>query len=133
MVEPTWTSVHVAYRVGSRHPLDRGAAGRAILAARLPAPHDPYVLTEDELQPGARGIAAPVPAMTGTDASVGVVSLAPLEAASVGPRVVEAAADVGRCSAGAGDAQVLDPSAYMDRSLSESVTLCHAGVLRDPA
>lgn len=96
VVEPTWTSVHVAYRVGSRHPLDLGAAGRAILAARLPAPHDPYVLTENELQPGARGIAAPVPAMTGTDASVGVVSLAPLEAASVGPRVVEAAADVGR-------------------------------------
>ena len=34
VVEPTWTDYHVAYRTGFRHPLDRGAAGRAILAAR---------------------------------------------------------------------------------------------------
>ncbi|MFC8586884.1 IclR family transcriptional regulator, partial [Streptomyces sp. NPDC057217] len=34
VVEPTWTDYHVAYRAGFRHPLDRGAAGRAILAAR---------------------------------------------------------------------------------------------------
>jgi DNA-binding IclR family transcriptional regulator len=34
VVEPTWTQFHVAYRAGSRHPLDRGAAGRAIMSAR---------------------------------------------------------------------------------------------------
>ncbi|WP_037907109.1 IclR family transcriptional regulator [Actinacidiphila yeochonensis] len=34
VVEPTWTDYHVAYRTGFRHPLDRGAAGRAILAGR---------------------------------------------------------------------------------------------------
>ena len=34
VVEPTWTDYHVAYRTGIRHPLDRGAAGRAILAGR---------------------------------------------------------------------------------------------------
>ena len=34
VVEPTWTDYHVAYRAGFRHPLDRGAAGRAILTAR---------------------------------------------------------------------------------------------------
>jgi DNA-binding IclR family transcriptional regulator len=34
VVEPSWTAYHVGYRVGSRHPLDRGAAGRAILLAR---------------------------------------------------------------------------------------------------
>ncbi len=34
VVVPSATSVHVAYRTGSRHPLDRGAAGRAILGAR---------------------------------------------------------------------------------------------------
>lgn len=28
VVEPSWTSCHVAYRVGSRHALDAGAAGR---------------------------------------------------------------------------------------------------------
>ena len=34
VVEPSWTQFHVAYRTGSRHPLDRGAAGQAILAGR---------------------------------------------------------------------------------------------------
>lgn len=34
VVEPTWTDYHVAYRTGFRHSLDRGAAGRAILAGR---------------------------------------------------------------------------------------------------
>ena len=29
LVEPTWTQFHVAYRVGSRHALERGASGRA--------------------------------------------------------------------------------------------------------
>ena len=31
VVEPSWTDYHVAYRVGSRHPLSTGAAGKAIL------------------------------------------------------------------------------------------------------
>ena len=30
VVEPTWTDFHVAYRIGSRHPLSAGAAGKAI-------------------------------------------------------------------------------------------------------
>src|SRR5512144_1920001 len=34
VVEPSWTDYHVAYRVGARHPLDQGAAGRAILLGR---------------------------------------------------------------------------------------------------
>src|SRR5204862_6554761 len=34
VVEPSWTRFHVGYRTGSRHPLDRGAAGKAILAGR---------------------------------------------------------------------------------------------------
>jgi DNA-binding IclR family transcriptional regulator len=34
VVEPTRSDVHVAYRMGARHPLESGAAGRAILAAR---------------------------------------------------------------------------------------------------
>jgi DNA-binding IclR family transcriptional regulator len=100
VVEPSWTSVHVAYRVGSRHPLDRGAAGRAILAARRSAPSDRYVYTEGELQPGARGIAAPVPGPQGVEASVGVVSLAQLDARVVGPRVVRAAAQLARALTG---------------------------------
>ncbi|HEY9483061.1 MAG TPA: helix-turn-helix domain-containing protein, partial [Micromonosporaceae bacterium] len=28
VVEPSWTELHVAYRAGTRHAMDRGAAGR---------------------------------------------------------------------------------------------------------
>ena len=60
MVEPTWTDYHVAYRAGFRHPLDRGAAGRAILSARTQPLRDPgYTLTHGELEAGASGAAAP--------------------------------------------------------------------------
>ena len=34
VVEPSWTDFHVSYRIGSRHPLSQGAAGRAMLMAR---------------------------------------------------------------------------------------------------
>jgi len=93
VVEPTWTQVHVAYRAGSRHPLDRGAAGRAILAGRT---EQPYAVSQGELQPGAHGVAAAVRGVEGLEASVGVVALAPLDAEVVGPRVVAAAAEVAR-------------------------------------
>ncbi len=93
VVEPTWTNYHVAYRVGSRHPLDRGAAGLAILA--LDAPSEPgYVTTSGELQPGAHGIAAPVTGLSFLRASVGVVSLGDLSVDEVGERVVLAAEDI---------------------------------------
>jgi DNA-binding IclR family transcriptional regulator len=93
VVEPTWTALHVAYRTGSRHPLGRGAAGQAILAGRRPdAPA--YVTSSGELQDGAHGIAAPLPAGPGVEASVGVVTLSELDAGSVGPRVVAAAVEI---------------------------------------
>ncbi|MEH1130431.1 IclR family transcriptional regulator [Micromonospora sp. CPCC 206061] len=90
VVEPSWTAFHVAYRAGSRHPLDRGAAGRAILAGRrgVAAP----VATSGELQPGAHGVAAPVLGVEGLEASVGVVAMSALDVATVGP-LVRAAAD----------------------------------------
>ncbi len=96
VVEPSWTDLHVAYRVGSRHPLDRGAAGRAILAARAggPPPERPYVVSEGELQSGAQGVAAPVLGVHPLEASVGVVALGDLDVARVGPLVVRAAAAV---------------------------------------
>ena len=97
VVEPTWTQFHVAYRAGSRHPLERGAAGRAIVAAREKVDGDPPVVTsEGELQAGAHGIAAPILGVEGLEASVGVVALAPLDVATVGPAVADAAATVAR-------------------------------------
>ncbi len=94
VVEPSWTDYHVAYRVGARHPLGQGAAGRAILAGR--AGRSSYVETTGEIQPGAHGVAAPVLGVDGLEASVGLVSLGVLDAAVCGPRVVEAAAAVAR-------------------------------------
>jgi DNA-binding IclR family transcriptional regulator len=94
VVEPTWTDYHVAYRVGARHPLDRGAAGKAILLGRSSG--GGYVETVGEIQSGARGVAAPVPHVEGLEASVGIVSLADFDAADVGPVVVAAAAEVAR-------------------------------------
>lgn len=89
VVEPSWTSFHVAYRTGARHPLDRGAAGRAILAGRSGSA-DP-VSSSGELQAGAYGVAAPVLGVPGLEASVGVVALAPLDVDSVGAQVRAAA------------------------------------------
>ncbi|WP_338091267.1 IclR family transcriptional regulator [Planosporangium flavigriseum] len=93
-VEPSWTQFHVAYRTGSRHPLARGAAGQAILAGRE-GDHG-YVASAGQLQPGAYGVAAPVPGVEGMEASVGVVALSVLDADVVGPQVVAAAAAVAK-------------------------------------
>jgi DNA-binding IclR family transcriptional regulator len=94
VVEPSWTAFHVAYRAGTRHPLDRGAAGRAILAGRRG--ERGAVSTSGELQPGAYGVAAPVLGVEGLEASVGVVALGPLDAAVLGPRVIATADAVAR-------------------------------------
>lgn len=91
VVEPSWTDFHVSYRVGSRHPLTQGAAGKAILMGRDPAAAS-YAVTAGELQPGARGLAAPVRGVDGLEASVGIVTLgSQLDADRVGPLVAHAA------------------------------------------
>ena len=93
VVEPTWTSYHVSYRVGTRHRLDQGAAGRAILAGRQG--EETVVMTDGELQPGAVGIAVPVP-LVGLEASVGVVALGSLELADVEGPLRRAATRIAR-------------------------------------
>lgn len=90
VVEPTWTDFHVAYRVGARHPLSQGAAGKAI--ALLEESDTAYAVTSGELQSGARGLAAPVRGVDGLRASVGVVTLADtIDESVVAPQVIEAA------------------------------------------
>ncbi|EWT00971.1 IclR family transcriptional regulator [Intrasporangium oryzae NRRL B-24470] len=96
VVEPSWTDFHVAYRSGARHRLDQGAAGRAILAGR--AGRTGLVATDGELQAGAHGLALPIatagaPGAPGgaVEASVGVVSLQPLDPALIGPALHRAA------------------------------------------
>jgi DNA-binding IclR family transcriptional regulator len=94
VVEPSWTQFHVAYRTGSRHPLELGAAGQAILGGRQG--QFGYVTSTGQLQPGAYGVAAPVPGVEGLEASVGVVALSSLDADVVGPQVEATAASVGK-------------------------------------
>lgn len=94
VVEPTWTSLHISYRVGSRHPLSLGSAGRAILKARSGSTG--AVLSSGDLQQGAHGLAAAVPGVPGLEASVGVISMKQLDERVVGAAVLRAARDVGR-------------------------------------
>ncbi len=109
VVEPTWTDYHVAYRTGFRHPLDRGAAGRAILAGRRNAPAEgsrvprpapdpadhPCVVTRGELaESGAGGAASPLTGVTGVEGCVGVILLTAAPAPRLAPRVVRAALEV---------------------------------------
>src|SRR3546814_13018073 len=76
VVEPSWTDFHVSYRVGARHPLAQGAAGKAILMLRDTASAH-FAVTAGELQAGARGLAetgrAPCRARGGNDGVISVV------------------------------------------------------------
>ncbi|PZU43319.1 MAG: IclR family transcriptional regulator [Arsenicicoccus sp.] len=92
VVEPTWSDFHVSYRVGSRHPLSRGAAGLAILRAR-DGEHG-LAVTSGELQSSAHGLAVAIPDLPGLEASVGVVALQELGAPGVGAAVQSAAAAI---------------------------------------
>ena len=89
VVEPSWTAFHVGYRVGTRHRLDQGAAGRAIVAGRRG--DRAVVTTRGELQAGATGLAAPVPGLSTLECSVGVVSVESLDEERVSGLVLEAA------------------------------------------
>ena len=88
VVEPSWTSCHVSYRVGTRHPVQRGAAGRAV---DLPAGGPRWVAAGGEPHAGTSGVAAPVRGVPGLRASVGVLSLEPLPADEIGPLVFDTA------------------------------------------
>ena len=95
VVEPSWTDYHVAYRVGARHPVADGAAGKAIGLIRDDDLGTPYIVTVGELQSGAHGLAAPVRDVSGLEASVGIVTLGtPVDESVVAPRVVHAATEL---------------------------------------
>ncbi len=103
VVEPPASDIHVAYRAGLRHPLVRGASGKAILAGRPYREDEPpevttarrrgYATSEGELERGAVGVAAPVEVKGWADASIGAIALAPF-ARDAGNAVAGAAARV---------------------------------------
>lgn len=86
VAEPPTDGPRFSYRLGSRDPLDRGAGGLAVLASGPPLPGEPariaaireagYVTTYAEVNPGAYGIAAPLPGW-GVRAAIYVVTAQP--------------------------------------------------------
>src|SRR4051812_39481420 len=70
VVPPREPRMHIAYRVGMRHPLTQGSPGHVLLAARPPASSEwenitvarrqGYAVSRGELFPGATGVAAAV-------------------------------------------------------------------------
>lgn len=103
--EPRGTALRVTYQAGTRHPIDRGAPGLAILAGRPETPTDHervrqarslgYAVTHGELQTGAVGCSAPLPPSDGgphLEASVGVVAIGDLDTERAGAASMTAAA-----------------------------------------
>lgn len=72
VVEPKSVDFHLTFKRGSRHPLDRGSAGYALLSAGPPVDDEPeavtrarergYALSKGEVEPNAYGVAVPLKA-----------------------------------------------------------------------
>ena len=70
VLAPTNVFYQMAFHEGSRHPLDRGAAGIALLASMPPRPNERelvpqtrlrgWVITHGEIEPNTYGLAVPV-------------------------------------------------------------------------
>lgn len=100
-VEPRHTAITVAARPGSHHPLDRGAPGLALLAGGPPSPGERpevavaravgYATSHDEVIPGLRSVAVPLPGDDGVRAAVAVVYVnSEFSPASLGERLTSA-------------------------------------------
>ncbi|MGY4711646.1 IclR family transcriptional regulator [Mycolicibacterium sp. CBM1] len=70
VIVPTHVSYQLSFHEGSRHPLERGAAGIALLASMTPRPGERplvtktreqgWVITHGEVEPNTYGLAVPV-------------------------------------------------------------------------
>lgn len=103
--EPRTAAINIHYRVGTRHPITRGAAGIAILAARPPSEQDTddirlaraqgFSATRGQLHKGAVGVSSsvhlPAKGFAGMEYSIGVVALETLDL-DLAARAVPAAA-----------------------------------------
>lgn len=103
--EPKNAMINIHYRVGTRHPINRGAAGFAILATRPESADDceeirtarknGFSVTRGQLYKGAVGVSSGVVMSnsdnTGTELSIGVVALEELDIQSAASAVTAAA------------------------------------------
>lgn len=92
VAEPSSTTVHLAYRQGTRLPLPQGAVGYALLAAQRG--ERGIFETQGEVIEGATGIAAAVPGLPGLAGAVGVVTLTQLRRDETGERVQAAVGEL---------------------------------------
>jgi DNA-binding IclR family transcriptional regulator len=103
-VEPVASTAHVTYRPGTRHAVDRGAPGIALLAAGPEQPgerpevtaarNSGWAKTHAEVLPGLSAVAAPVPSRRGPAAAVCVVYAGAEDVSRLAARVVTAAHDL---------------------------------------
>ncbi|MGX1805421.1 IclR family transcriptional regulator [Nocardia sp. NPDC055321] len=92
VVEPRSTTFHVSYRTGSRTPLELGAMGRALVAARRGERE--IFTSEGQIVAGARGIVASLPGIPGLACALGVVTLAGTDTTGWDAHVRAAAVDL---------------------------------------
>jgi DNA-binding IclR family transcriptional regulator len=91
--EPTSSNVHVVYRPGARHPVERGAPGLALLLGQAPRPKERaelrrgrqrgWVMTSGEVLPGMAALAAPI-------GGVGAVAVMWLSGQALDPLAISA-------------------------------------------
>lgn len=111
VAEPETLLLSVSYRVGSRHSLERGAAGIAVASLRPERPEDSealrqarrdgYSVTRGQLQAGAIGVAAPLvyPAESHfrLEGCVGVVALQDLDVEAATTATLDCAQQLVNC------------------------------------
>jgi DNA-binding IclR family transcriptional regulator len=102
VVEPRNSDVHISYRVGLRHALDRAASGIAILAGSPPREDERaevtlgrargWTVSTAELLAGVTGVAAAIPVKAGlAQASISAVWIDARDPAETGERLVSIA------------------------------------------
>lgn len=105
VVEPRNLTYRISFTEGSRHPLNRGAAGHAISSCASPTEHDSepvrearakgYSLTYGEVEPNMFGLAAPIQGEAWEGAAcVNLITTRKELAESAIPAIIEAAARI---------------------------------------
>src|SRR3954452_15719415 len=105
VVPPREPRMHIAYRVGMRHPLTQGSPGHGLLAARPPASSESenitvarrqgYAVSRGELLPGATGVAAAIESPGHEpEASVSAVWIEGIETDEAAAAVMAAAREI---------------------------------------
>ncbi|MER6981394.1 IclR family transcriptional regulator, partial [Streptomyces carpinensis] len=101
VVEPPGASYVLSFKTGSRHPLGRGSAGVALLAAQSPSPGEAANVTEarargfaatfGEVEPGAYGVAVPITVEGLPAACLNLITYRPEIADQAAPALMTAA------------------------------------------